>query len=79
MRILFSFLEIVLWFLLEVLFAASRGELNIDDEGGSRKQPVLDTPEETREFMDCAKCGKPNQVEHVFCKGCGALLGPARA
>ena len=74
MKTLFSFLEMVAWFLFEVLSAADRGELDIDDREKGREEPVLDAPEEILESADCKSGGKPNPVEHVFCKSCGELL-----
>jgi hypothetical protein len=74
MRILFSFLEMVFWFLFEVVLAGLRGELDGDDEGEGRVEPAAYTPEEALELADCKTCGKPNPVEYVFCKSCGELL-----
>ena len=64
--------------LLLVLSVAIGRKPDVDDKGKGKTEPVSDTPEETLDFIDCAICGKPNQVERASCSACGALLGAAR-
>ena len=73
MDAVFFFLELF----LEVLCAGLRGELDVDDGAKVRKAPVPDVLEETLEFTECTSCGKPNAVDRVTCKACGALLQPS--
>jgi hypothetical protein len=68
----------VLELLLLVLSVVISRKSDAGDRGKGRTQPVSDTKEESLEFIDCTVCGKPNQVGHVSCSACGALLGAAR-
>jgi hypothetical protein len=79
MQALLELLSMAFEFLLTVVLLGLRGELDVDDEGKGKKEPILYTPEETLESVDCKICGKPNPVEYVFCKACGELLSATRS